>query len=88
MLAGLVQKASSPSESTAPINPARAASGSRYAIQPASLSSGRGARFGIDEIVSRIEGTYLAADTPRMAKKREPPKPTTWNIYKIATKAP
>ena len=22
-----------------------------------------------------------------MAKKREPPKPTTWNIYKIANKA-
>jgi hypothetical protein len=36
---------------------------------------------------SRIEGTYLAVDTCRMVKKPEPPKPTTWTIYKIAAKA-
>jgi membrane-bound lytic murein transglycosylase B len=35
----------------------------------------------------RIEGTYLATDTWRMAKKPDPPKPASWNIYKIAAKA-
>jgi hypothetical protein len=35
---------------------------------------------------SRIEGTYLAADTCHMAKKPEPPKPIIWNVYKIASK--
>jgi membrane-bound lytic murein transglycosylase B len=35
----------------------------------------------------RIEGTYRAIDTCGMAKKPEPPTPTTWTIYKIAAKA-
>jgi hypothetical protein len=34
-----------------------------------------------------IEGTYLAADTCRMAKKPEPPLRSSWNIYKVAKKA-
>lgn len=34
-----------------------------------------------------IEGTYLAANTSGMAKKPEPPQPTSWAIYKIAAKA-
>ena len=42
-----------------------------------------------------LEGTYLAVDTCRMAKKPEPPKPTKkpeppksvrWVIYKLAAK--
>jgi hypothetical protein len=33
---------------------------------------------------SWIEGTYLAANICRMAKKPEPPKPMTWSIYKLA----
>jgi hypothetical protein len=37
------------SGSTAPINPARAASGLRSAIPPASPCSGSGARIGADE---------------------------------------
>jgi hypothetical protein len=36
---------------------------------------------------SRIEGTYLAVDICRTAKKPEPPKPIRWNVYKIASKA-
>jgi hypothetical protein len=47
--ADLAQKALFLIESTAPIDPVRAASGSRSAIPPASPCSGRGARFGIDE---------------------------------------
>jgi hypothetical protein len=35
----------------------------------------------------RIERTSLAADSCRMTKKPEPPKPTTWTIYKLAAKA-
>ena len=42
----LAQKASFPSGSTAPTSPARAASGSRSAIPPASPCSASGARFG------------------------------------------
>jgi hypothetical protein len=38
-------------------------------------------------LTGRIEGTHLAADTRCMAKKPESSKPTTWNIYKIASKA-
>jgi hypothetical protein len=34
-----------------------------------------------------FEGTYLAADTCRIAKKPEPPKPIIWNLYKIARMA-
>jgi hypothetical protein len=37
--------------------------------------------------VSRIERTYLPADTCRMAKKPEPPTPARWDVYKIAKKA-
>jgi hypothetical protein len=37
--------------------------------------------------VSRIERTYLPADTSRLAKKPEPPKSIRWNVYKIASKA-
>jgi ATP dependent DNA ligase domain len=48
--AGLALRASFPGESTAPISPARAVSGSRSAIPPASPCSGRGARFGIDNL--------------------------------------
>jgi hypothetical protein len=33
-----------------------------------------------------VEGTYLAADTGRMAKKPEPPQAVRWSIYKIAAK--
>ncbi len=36
---------------------------------------------------SWIEGTYLAANICRMAKKPEPPKHMTWSIYKLAAKA-
>jgi hypothetical protein len=39
------------------------------------------------EALQPIEGTYLAVDTYRMAKKPEPPKPISWNVYKIASKA-
>jgi hypothetical protein len=35
----------------------------------------------------QIEGTYLAANTCRMARKPEPPKPTSWDIYRVANKA-
>jgi len=31
-----------------------------------------------------IEGTYLAANTSGMAKKPEPPQPTSWNVEKAA----
>jgi hypothetical protein len=34
-----------------------------------------------------IEGTYLAVNTCRMAKKPEPSKPIIWKVYKIANKA-
>jgi hypothetical protein len=34
-----------------------------------------------------IAGTYLAANTSGMAKKPEPPQPTSWNVYKVAAKA-
>jgi hypothetical protein len=30
-----------------------------------------------------IEGTYLAANTSGMAKKPEPPQPTSWNVCKV-----
>jgi hypothetical protein len=33
------------------------------------------------------EGTYLAVDTCRMARKSEPPKWIRWNVYKISGKA-
>jgi hypothetical protein len=36
--------------------------------------------------VSLIAPTHLAVDTCRMAKKPEPPKPTSWTIYKLAAK--
>jgi hypothetical protein len=48
--AGLALRASCRRRSRARINPVRAASGSRCAIPPASLCSGRGARFGTDEL--------------------------------------
>jgi hypothetical protein len=48
-LAGLAQKAPSPSESTAPIDPVLVQSGSRSAIPPASPCSGSGPRFGTDD---------------------------------------
>jgi hypothetical protein len=32
------------------------------------------------------EGTYLAVDTCRMAKKTEQQKPISWKIYKVASK--
>jgi hypothetical protein len=38
-------------------------------------------------IIGRIEGTYPAVDICRMAKKPELPKPISWNVYKIASKA-
>jgi hypothetical protein len=41
----------------------------------------------ISWLFSKIEETYLPADTAGMAKKSEPPKPVTWNIYKFASKA-
>ncbi len=42
-------------------------------------------RGGQDRLV--VEATYLAADTCRaMAKKPEPPKPLTWDIFKAAAK--
>jgi hypothetical protein len=47
--AGWAQRASCRRRSMAPIYPARAASGSRYAIPPASRCSGSGARCGIKE---------------------------------------
>jgi hypothetical protein len=35
-----------------------------------------------------VERTYLAADTAGIAKPpTEPPKPTSWDIYKAASKA-
>jgi hypothetical protein len=34
-----------------------------------------------------FEGTYLAANTGGMASEPEPPKPRSWNIYKVAKKA-
>jgi hypothetical protein len=34
-----------------------------------------------------IERTWVPADTYRMAKKREPPTPASWDVYKIAKKA-
>jgi hypothetical protein len=43
-------------------------------------SNGRG-------LIHQIERTYLSADTVDMAKKREPPKPIIWSVYKIAGKA-
>jgi hypothetical protein len=46
---GLGAEASYRRRSMAPIDPARAASGPRSAIPPASPCSGSGARFGIDE---------------------------------------
>jgi ATP dependent DNA ligase domain len=49
MRASSAPRASFRSGSTAPIAPARAASGSRRAIPPASRCSGSGARSGIDE---------------------------------------
>jgi hypothetical protein len=38
-------------------------------------------------LFSWIEPAWLAADTCRMAKKPEPPKPTRWDVCKIAKKA-
>jgi hypothetical protein len=35
---------------------------------------------GGDDAASRIEGTYLAVNTCRMAKKLEPPKPIRWKV--------
>jgi hypothetical protein len=38
--------------------------------------------------VGVLEATYLPPpDTATIAKKPEPPKPTTWTIYKVAAKA-
>jgi hypothetical protein len=37
---------------------------------------------------SRIEGTCLGVDTYRMAKKPEPPKPISWNVYNVAPAKP
>ena len=34
-----------------------------------------------------IERTDIPADSAGMAKKPEPPKPTTWTVYKLAAKA-
>jgi hypothetical protein len=34
-----------------------------------------------------LKPTSLAADTAGMAKKPEPSKPITWNVYKVASKA-
>jgi hypothetical protein len=48
-LAGLVQKAWSPSKSTAAIDPVLVGSGPRCAIPPASQCGGRGARLGAHE---------------------------------------
>jgi hypothetical protein len=59
MPAGLALRTSCRRRSTAPTGPARAASGSRRAIPPASPCSGRGARFGIEE--------------PRAARGDDPP---------------
>jgi Ser/Thr protein kinase RdoA (MazF antagonist) len=47
---------------------------------PRSFGKGRGS-------VGRIEATSFAADTAGMAEKPEPPKPTSWDVYKIAKKA-
>ena len=33
-----------------------------------------------------VECTKSLADTGRMARKPEPPKPTSWTIYKVAQK--
>jgi hypothetical protein len=41
----------------------------------------------LGSVPASIEGTYLAGRYCGMAKKTEPPKPTTWTIYKIAAKA-
>jgi hypothetical protein len=35
---------------------------------------------------TEAERTNLAADTSRMTKKPEPPKPSTWVIYRLAAK--
>jgi hypothetical protein len=37
--------------------------------------------------LSRIEPTYLAADTAAMAKKSEPAQPIRWDIYRAGAKA-
>jgi len=34
-----------------------------------------------------VAATYLAANTAGMPRNAEPPKPTSWNIYKVAAKA-
>src|SRR5262249_42257451 len=44
------------------------------------LQEGRGT-------VRPIERAQLPPDTAGMAKKLEPPKPTSWDVYKIAKKA-
>jgi hypothetical protein len=46
------------------------------------LRTGRHVRFG--RSFYRIEGTYLVVDICRMAKKPEPPKPISLNVYKFA----
>jgi hypothetical protein len=50
----------------------------------------RGPGSSRDALLQRVGilgGTRLAPDTVCMAKKPEPPKPTTWTIYKLAAKA-
>jgi hypothetical protein len=54
-------------------------------IVPAIVIGWDGGAWGRDTL-RRIEGTYSAANTMGMPKKPEPPKPTTWTIYKIAAK--
>jgi hypothetical protein len=34
-----------------------------------------------------VERTYLTADTCRMAKQPEPPVLSSWDVYKLASKA-
>ena len=38
----------------------------------------------LGQLSRRLEDTYLPADTWRMAKKLESPRPASWDIYKIA----
>jgi hypothetical protein len=51
------------------------------------MARSQGGGISISWRSSRIEGTCLAFDTCLMAKKPEPPKPTSWNVYKLANKA-
>jgi hypothetical protein len=60
----------------------------RQATHGPSHVTGRNSTLCITDMerYTRIERTYAAVDTCRMAKTPEPPNPTRWKIYEIASK--